>query len=170
MPSLFGDKLRYLRRQHRLPQVELTQRLGLASQAYISGLEAGHKAPSPDLVVRVAELFTVSIDDLVRDTIPTDTIHASSLQEVRQKSLSLSIFGERLGYLRRQHQLTQTAFAQQLGLASQAYVSSLEAGHKAPSLELVLRIADLFSVTTDFLLCDGLPSDIVSAKQTVDEK
>lgn len=168
MLRLFGDKLRYLRRQHRLTQVELTQRLGLASQAYISGLEAGQKLPSPDVVVRVADLFAVSTDYLVRDAIPLEAIQSSSLQEGEHQSLSLLLFGDKLRHLRRQRKLTQTAFAEHLDLASQAYVSSLEAGQKAPSLELVLRIADLFDVTIDFLLRDTLPSKITSKEQTPD--
>jgi DNA-binding XRE family transcriptional regulator len=36
-------------------------------------------------------------------------------------------------------------------------VSNLEAGRKEPSLDLVLRIADFFGVTTDYLLWDCEP-------------
>ena len=38
----------------------------------------------------------------------------------------------------------------------QGYISNLEAGRKAPSLELVVRVADLFGVTTDYLLRDSI--------------
>jgi DNA-binding XRE family transcriptional regulator len=53
-----------------------------------------------------------------------------------------------------QRQMTQVELAQRLGLARQGYVSNLEAGRKAPSLDLVVQIADLFGVTTDYLLRD----------------
>jgi transcriptional regulator with XRE-family HTH domain len=50
--------------------------------------------------------------------------------------------------------MTQIELAQRLGLARQGYVSNLEAGRKAPSLDLVVQIADLFGVSTDYLLRD----------------
>lgn len=51
----------------------------------------------------------------------------------------------------------QADLARQLGLRTQAHISLLEAGHKEPSINLVLRIADLFGVTTDYLLRDDIP-------------
>lgn len=74
MPHLLGDKLRYLRTQRQMTQVELAQRLGLAQQGYISNLEAGRKAPSLDLVVQIAELFEVTTDYLMRDAIPVEQL------------------------------------------------------------------------------------------------
>ena len=158
MLRLFGDKLRYLRRQHRLTQTDLSRHLDLASQAYISDLEAGRKIPSLDLVVRIVDLFSVTSDYLLRDAIPVDSQVTSSLREAPREALPINQFGEKLRYLRQQQRLTQTTLAQQVGLASQAYVSDLEAGRKAPSLDLVVRIAELFGVTTDYLLRNTDPT------------
>lgn len=72
MPRLLGDKLRYLRTQRHMTQVELAQRLGLARQGYVSNLEAGRKAPSLELVVQIADLFGVTTDYLLRDTTPIE--------------------------------------------------------------------------------------------------
>lgn len=66
-------------------------------------------------------------------------------------------FGNTLRYVRRHQRVTQATLARQLGLSSQAYVNNLEAGRKTPSSELVLRIADLFGVGTDYLLRDSVP-------------
>jgi DNA-binding XRE family transcriptional regulator len=66
MPRLLGEKLRYLRMQRQMTQVELAQQLGLARQGYVSNLEAGRKAPSLDLVVQIADLFGVTTDYLLR--------------------------------------------------------------------------------------------------------
>lgn len=52
----------------------------------------------------------------------------------------------------RQPRASQTILARQLGLTSRAYISTLEAGDKLPSIELLIQIADLFTVTTDALL------------------
>jgi transcriptional regulator with XRE-family HTH domain len=72
MPRLLGEKLRYLRTQRQMTQVELAQRLGLARQGYVSNLEAGRKMPSLDLVVQIADLFGVTTDYLLRDMVPVE--------------------------------------------------------------------------------------------------
>jgi transcriptional regulator with XRE-family HTH domain len=74
MPSLLGEKLRHLRMQQQITQVELAQRLGLARQGYVSNLEAGRKLPSLDLVVQIADLFGVTTDYLLRDSIGVDLV------------------------------------------------------------------------------------------------
>lgn len=56
-----------------------------------------------------------------------------------------------------QRQMTQLELAKRLGLARQGYVSNLEIGRKMPSLDLLVEIADLFGVTTDYLMRDSIP-------------
>ena len=63
-------------------------------------------------------------------------------------------FGEKLGALRRQHGMTFQKLAVALGYASPSYVFEVEAGRKMPSVELVIKVARLFSVSTDVLLFD----------------
>lgn len=70
MPQLLGEKVRFLRAQRQITQVELAQRLGLARQGYISNIEAGRKVPSLDVLVQIADLFGVTTDYLLRDAIP----------------------------------------------------------------------------------------------------
>jgi transcriptional regulator with XRE-family HTH domain len=154
MAQLFGAKLRYLRLQRALTQVALAHQL--ASQGHITGLETGKEAPSLRLVLQTAWLFGVSTDYLLRDTLPVEPVStspriSSDLQPLPQ------LFGPKLRALRVSHNLTQAVLAQQLGLRRHAYVSNLEAGRKAPSLGLVVQIADLFHVTTDYLLRDDVP-------------
>jgi transcriptional regulator with XRE-family HTH domain len=60
----------------------------------------------------------------------------------------------------------QKSLACQLGLRTQAHISLLEAGHKEPSIGLVLRIADLFDVTVDYLLRDTIPIEPLSTFET----
>jgi len=50
----------------------------------------------------------------------------------------------------------------QLGLSSaHAHISFLESNRKEPSIELLLKIADFFQVTTDYLLNDAIPIERV---------
>jgi transcriptional regulator with XRE-family HTH domain len=68
-------------------------------------------------------------------------------------------FGEKLRVLRKQHGMTQHDLAAQLGFASQGYIHFLETGKKLPNALLLLKIADLFHVTTDQLMRDDLELD-----------
>jgi transcriptional regulator with XRE-family HTH domain len=61
----FGEKLRTLRIERGMTVRELTSMLGYTG--YIHGIELGKNKPTADLVLRVALLFNVSTDQLLRD-------------------------------------------------------------------------------------------------------
>ena len=157
MTRLFGAKLRSLRRRHAMKQAELAERLGLASQGYIANLEAGQEVPSLDLVVRVARVFDVSSDYLLRDAVPVEGKAETGVDRYHASGTLPGRFGEKVRTLRLEKGLSQRELARNLGLSSRAYISDLEASSKMPSLELVVQIADLFGVTTDYLLRESLP-------------
>ncbi len=69
----FGEKLRTLRKRHGLTQHELAARLGFASQGYIHFLETGKKVPNAILVIKIADLFQITTDQLLRDELDVDT-------------------------------------------------------------------------------------------------
>ena len=77
MPHLFGEKLRFLRQQQRMTQVDLASKLSLASYTHITKLEASQDAPSLALVLRITHHFNVTTDYVLRDTIPVDAVAAS---------------------------------------------------------------------------------------------
>lgn len=154
MAEFFGDKLRWLRTQLRMTQSDLAQQLGVATQAHVSYLEARQSAPSLFLVVRVAELFGVTTDYLLQDTIPTHDFNSYQTGS-QPRQLGTSFFGENLRRLRRQHGMTQVQLAEHLDHLSQAAISAFELGDKTPSITIVLRCADLFGVRTDDLLVDA---------------
>lgn len=52
--------------------------------------------------------------------------------------------------------MTLKGLAAELGLGTHSYVSELEAGKKAPTAFMVLRIARLFEISTDVLMKDEL--------------
>jgi transcriptional regulator with XRE-family HTH domain len=157
MAQLFGDKLRYLRRRDGLTQVDVAEQLGLTNQSHIANLEAGRDDASLALVVRVATLFGVATDYLLRDTLPVDAGAAAVAVRAADPDARARLFGTKLRSLRLQRNLTQVTLANQLGLARQGYISNLETGRKAPSLDLVVQIAGFFGVTTDYLLRDSIP-------------
>jgi transcriptional regulator with XRE-family HTH domain len=70
----FGEKLRTLRTQRGMTVRELAVALGYAasSNSYISETETGKRTPKIEFVLKVAQFFGVSTDQLVRDDIELD--------------------------------------------------------------------------------------------------
>lgn len=65
----FGEKLRTLRQRHGITQMRLAAEFGFSTNTYIGLIEHGKKQPSLMFVVRIADLFDVTIDQLLRDHI-----------------------------------------------------------------------------------------------------
>lgn len=63
----FGEKLRALRTQRGMTLRELAAALGHRSHSHINEIEFGRRTPNVALVMKVAELFQVSADQLLRD-------------------------------------------------------------------------------------------------------
>lgn len=63
----------------------------------------------------------------------------------------MSNFGIRLKELRTQSSMTQKHLADKLGI-TKATVSYYENGERAPSPEILVKLATIFHVSTDFLL------------------
>lgn len=71
----------------------------------------------------------------------------------------LKYFGRKLHRLRVQNNLTLKELAQALGYTAHGHMSELETGKKVPTVEFVLKVADLFQVSTDMLIRDELGLD-----------
>ena len=61
------------------------------------------------------------------------------------------MFGERLKHLRASKNKTQQQIADQLGITRAAY-SHLENGRNEPDSSTIIKLANIFEVTTDYLL------------------
>ena len=62
------------------------------------------------------------------------------------------MFGERLNITRKFRGLTAQNMSDSLQIALRSY-RMYESGDRSPSLEMLVKIADILSVPTDFLLC-----------------
>ena len=69
----FGEKLRILRERRSLTVRQLASLLGINSHSHIVGLETGKHYPSIELIVKIADLFEVSTDQLLRDELELDS-------------------------------------------------------------------------------------------------
>ena len=67
--------------------------------------------------------------------------------------------GHRLKTLRLQHNLTQSQLAQKLGL-TKSVVSAYETGLRSPSYDVLIHLAKILNVSTDFLLGVERKNDI----------
>ncbi len=67
----FGEKLRTLRLQHGLTMRQLGDMLGV-SDSYISQMETGDKVPNVAMLLKIANMFNVSLDQLARDNLELD--------------------------------------------------------------------------------------------------
>src|SRR6266496_5105704 len=108
MPRLFGAKLRHLRQQQHLTQVELAQRLDLASHSHLNNLEAGRRTASLDLIIRTAYVLHVPTDYLLRDTVPVEPTPNPATTNVSATLPWQMIFKSNLVRLRQQHQINQS--------------------------------------------------------------
>ncbi len=64
-------------------------------------------------------------------------------------------FGEKLRLLRKKKNLTLAQLGELLGVHN-TYISQLEKGRRNPNAEMILKIADVFSVSCDLLMRDEL--------------
>lgn len=60
----FAERLKELRKQAHLTQVELAKRLGIGQSSY-ADWERGKKKPTQDNLVKIAQVLNVSVDYLV---------------------------------------------------------------------------------------------------------
>lgn len=75
------------------------------------------------------------------------------------------MIGQRIRDLRKQKRMSQTELAKSAGV-SQTTVTAWETGKAEPSSSAVARLADIFNVTTDYLL--GRPSKQETKKDDVE--
>ena len=80
------------------------------------------------------------------------------------------MLGQRINELRQAFGWNQVELAKRLGVAKQT-VSNWENDNIQPSIEMLIRLAKLFNVTTDYLLgfdqtprlsMEGLPTEVVA--------
>lgn len=65
-PVALGEKIKTLRKQHRLSQGALAAKIGI-NPTHLGRLESGKYTPSVEVVRKLAEIFEVSFDCLLRD-------------------------------------------------------------------------------------------------------
>ena len=75
----------------------------------------------------------------------------------RKQFMAKESFGTRLARLRKEHDYTQNDIADKVGVTSQA-VSRWENDQASPDIDIIVKLADLYDITTDELLGKEKPA------------
>lgn len=139
----FPERLRELRSEAGLTQVQLSDRLAL-DRTTVSGYESGKSTPDVYILLQIADIFGVSVDFLL------------GLTDVRERPGQLNplpkrTVGERLEALRGERGMDMESTARAIGVHVDI-LADIERGEVLPDAYLVRRAADFFSVSTDYLL------------------
>ena len=69
------------------------------------------------------------------------------------------LIGDKIKDLRQRHRMTQTQFAEKLGV-TKSTVAAYENGTRLPSYEVLIKMANAYGVSTDFILLDRADSGL----------
>lgn len=137
-----AQNLKYLRMKAGKQQKELALILKV-SKATMAKYESGMVEPNIETIVRMAEYFGVTLDELVlKDLRPSAPIYVSNLR-----------------YLRKKHNITQTELAKVLGFKGKSSVCAIETGTVEISVDNLIKLADYFNVTLDELAKEDLSKE-----------
>jgi len=67
----FGEKLRVLRKRREFTQEQMGELLAV-SRPYVAKLERGEKMPNALMIIKIADIFGVTADQLMRDEVELD--------------------------------------------------------------------------------------------------
>ena len=76
------------------------------------------------------------------------------------------ILAEKIILLRKKNEWSQEELAEQLGISRQS-VSKWESGASIPDLDKIIRMSELFDVSTDYLLKDSLEEEQPSETENI---
>lgn len=132
--SVFAEQLKTLRKKNSLTQKELAEKVGVKQNSY-ANWENGNREPNIEMLVRIADYFDVSLDYLL----------GGKMKNITEE------FSLCLKKLRMKRKLSQKQIAEELKISQQQY-SKWEGGIITPNVETLVRLADYFDVSVDYLL------------------
>jgi transcriptional regulator with XRE-family HTH domain len=135
--KLFPSNLKNLRLNHNMSQEELGKQINV-TKVSISGYESGNRTPDVETLIAIADVFNVSLDSLCG-------------RNVEHSEHAAHTLGQRIKHLRELNGHSQIQLGEILGIGNHN-LSRYESGQREPELETLCKIADVYGVTTDYLL------------------
>lgn len=136
-------KIKEIRTIKGMKQTELAELLN-TTQSNVARYERGDREPSLEMIVKIADIFSVSTDYLLGLT--DNKINKKELTSDDRHTMKT-----RFKEARELTGMTQTEFAEKLGKSVRA-VQTWEQGIREASYETLVSIEDICGVTTDFIL------------------
>lgn len=94
--------------------------------------------------------------------------HTTVVASSEVVKLPMPTFGEKLRFLRQRAGLTQRQLAERLGYTDHSHIALIEQNKRNPTVELVLKVSDMFHVAADQLIRDTLTLDVADTTRTDD--
>lgn len=132
-------KLKEFREKHGYTQKNVSDQLGCSSVVY-SRYESGAREPSIETLAKLADLYGVTIDEIVNGSAEIDM----NTSDGSSKKYKFKRCREANGY-------TQEQLAEKLHTTAST-IEAWEKGGRTPTITQLLALADLYNVTTDYLL------------------
>lgn len=92
------------------------------------------------------------MDELFQRQLNVDFAGGSIAIMPKQRVVALESTGERIRWLRKRARMTQEELGEAIGVGN-VFVSNLEKDAAPPPIERLVKIAQIFHTTTDYLLC-----------------
>lgn len=128
--ATFGERLKKLRTEKKITQQELATILNI-NKSSISRYEKDQQIPEIKLLETIADYFDISLDYLL--------------------GRSDIMFGERLKELRLKSKLKQSELGEKIGVSA-SIIGMYEQGRRFADQSTLIKLAEYFNVTTDYLL------------------
>ena len=142
----FSKRIRDCRKQHKMTQRELADRLGV-SFAFVSLIEHGESSIGLENFVELCNALKVTPDSLLCDgLVITENKPPNFASHVNYVRL-----GEKIRQRRIEMKISQVELAEQLKL-SKSFLSHIEHGRGQISLESLVELSNILEVSLDFLL------------------
>ena len=146
----FGAKLRELRQNYGLTQTQLAMKLD-TSKSNISKYESNAIEPNLKTLLLISDYFNVSIDSLLNEDYLNNTI----------KSNNSNLLGQNIRELRIANNYTQEKLATKIGLTPKM-ISFYENNQRTPPADILIKLSNIFHVSTDYLLGQVSEANIVN--------
>lgn len=137
-----AQNLKYLREKNGMNQNEMADILGI-SQPAIGNWEQNNRKPDIEMIIRLAEYFGVSLDDLV-------------LKELKPP---IPLYASNLKYMRMRYGMFQTDIGKLIGVG-QREISNYEKGEREIPVTKLIMLADFFGATLDQMVKQDLSKEM----------
>ena len=144
-------KLKELREERGLAQLEISKQIGIPYHNY-NKYELGKIEPDISTIIKIADFYSISIDELLN-----------------RSSQAKSNQGLKLKALRVLNNLTQAEVARRIGVTQSTY-NYYEKEKTQPDFNTLIKIADLYNVSLDYLLGRQFGNHIEKATLTTNQQ